>query len=197
VEEQTEGESFIRRLRMFKKKKMEKALKALFGLYADEYAEEEELTDKEVGEQVSRGSVFGFPIDSICQGLRDEAVTPYDFRYSREDAPVDPGYCGRELFGERAVKIAETTDTSTLAEMSYLETYEIWMTEKGKLFSVECRGIYGDEATDTDGVTIEYRRILGRIRRPEDCMVPMEEITDHFEHIMGHCYEYDRIQYAL
>ena len=182
---------------MFKKKKMEKALKALFGLYADEYAEEEELTDKEVGEQVSRGSVFGFPIDSICQGLRDEAVTPYEFRYSREDAPVDPGYCGRELFGERAVKIAETTDASTLAEMSYLETYEIWMTEKGKLFSVECRGIYGDEETGTDGVTIEYRRILGRIRRREDCLVPIEEITDHFEHIMGHCYEYDRVQYAL
>ncbi len=182
---------------MFRKKRMEKALKELFGFYAGEYAEEEDLADREVDEEVSRGKVFGFPIDSICQGLRDEAVTPYDFRYVREGAPIDPGYCGRELFGMRAVKIAETIEESTLAELNYLNNTEIWMTEKGKLFQVECRGIYGDEDSETSEVTIEYRRILGRIRRPEDCMVSMDEITDHFEHIMEHCYEFDRVSYAL
>ncbi len=182
---------------MFRKKRMEKALKELFGFYAEDYADDEDLTMKEVDETVAKGQVFGFPILSICQGLRDEVVTPYDFCYVRDGAPIDPGYCGRELFGERAVKIAEYNEESTLAEMIYTNSTEIWMTEKGKLFNVECRGIYGDEAEGMSGVTIEYRRVLGRLHGTDDRIVPMEEIMDHFEHIMGHCFEFDRVTYAL
>lgn len=171
---------------MFKEKKMIKAMKWLFSLYAvddfDGYGEE------------AYGADFGLCLPEVVLALRNNAQTvhEYEIEGSIEFAFK---YKGKELFGQRAIKICsemEVGASSNQIDVSYHT--ELWLLEDMNFAVTHCI-----EMSHDDGIVYEsrYRTFVQKVKDREDLFFGLEKLIDTLEELCVPIWESEATIYEL
>lgn len=171
---------------MFKEKKMIRAMKWLFSLYAiDDFGG----YDKE-----AYGEDFGLFLEEVVMALRNNAQIVHEYEV---DGSIEFAfkYKGKELFGQRAIKIfsdMEVGASSNQTDVSYHT--ELWLLEDMSFAITHCIEMRHD-----DGIVYEsrYRTFVKKVKGRNDLFFVPEDLIDTLEEACVPIWESEATIYEL
>ena len=171
---------------MFKEKKMIRAMKWLFSLYA--------IDDFDGYDEEAYGEDFGLCLEEVVLALRNNAQIVHEYEV---DGSIEFAfkYKGKELFSQRAIKIfsdMEVGASSNQTDVSYLT--ELWLLEDMSFAVTHCIEMRHD-----DGIVYEsrHRTFVKKVKGRNDLFFVPEDLIDTLEETCVPIWESEATIYEL
>lgn len=157
---------------MFTEKEMTQALRWLIGLFEPE--------DYEAYDEEELGADGGLDLSCVCMALRNKVETAYEYRLDVAH-DEDIHYRGRELFGQRAVKIYSDWVFATNYPFCISYEKELWLLEDMIFVTVSRISMDDTNKGKNNLFQTDYRYLCGKVESIDDLFFSPEELLEELE----------------